>query len=27
MSGFAQGNGFVVGFGEVSGKILPAPKA
>jgi fumarylacetoacetase len=26
MTGFAEGNGFVVGFGEVSGKILPAPK-
>ncbi len=26
MSGFAEGDGFVVGFGEVTGKILPAPK-
>ncbi|CAG2135518.1 hypothetical protein LMG31506_01566 [Cupriavidus yeoncheonensis] len=26
MTGFAEGNGFVVGFGEVSGKILPAPR-
>ncbi|WER48167.1 fumarylacetoacetase [Cupriavidus sp. WKF15] len=26
MTGFAAGDGFVVGFGEVSGKILPAPK-
>ncbi|ODV42810.1 fumarylacetoacetase [Cupriavidus sp. UYMMa02A] len=27
MTGFAVGNGYVVGFGDVSGKILPAPKA
>ncbi|QYY28971.1 MULTISPECIES: fumarylacetoacetase [Cupriavidus] len=27
MSGFAAGDGYVVGFGAVSGKILPAPKA